>query len=164
MRSRILLAGEFVGFVTIMCLHLVSCFLYLVSMPIVSYMFWPNPEAATYDNPKVIALFAVCVAFIILSVMLRMWRQRVQNPVTRRLSRSWAAAATWFGVMGLVLAVARVEQISYVSMRFWWAVWLLALIVTLVVQTKRWRSLHYQVLPQKKINDPREKYLPKRKR
>ena len=133
-------------------------------MQIVTYLLWPNPEAATYDNPKVMALLAVCAGFVLLSFVIRRWRLHVSNPVTRRLSKSWSSAALWFGLVGLVLAVARVEQISYISMRLWWAVWLLCLILVLVVQTRRWRALHYQVLPKEKTNDPREKYLPKKKK
>lgn len=133
-------------------------------MPIVTYLLWPNPEAVPYDNPKVMALLVVCVAFIVLSFVLKRWRMRVGNPITRRLSKSWAGAAIWFGAVGLVLAVARVEQISYISMRLWWAVWLLALIFTVFVQAKRWRAMHYEVLPKERVNDPREKYLPKRKK
>ncbi|TSC98269.1 MAG: hypothetical protein Greene101449_967 [Candidatus Peregrinibacteria bacterium Greene1014_49] len=133
-------------------------------MPLVSYLFWPNPEATTYDNPKVMVLLGICAVLVLLSIALRRWRQRSDNPITRRLSRNWASAAMWFGVVGLILAIARVEQISYISMRFWWAVWLLVLILVSVAQGKRWRSLHYQVLPKEKVNDPREKYLPKRKK
>lgn len=138
--------------------------MYLSPIPLVSYLFWPNPEAASYDNPKVMALLGLCAALIVLSVVIRRWRLSVENPVTRRLSRGWASAAIWFGVVGIVLAVARVEQISYISMRFWWAVWLFALVLMLFVQGRRWRTLHYQVLPKEKMNDPREKYLPKRKK
>ena len=133
-------------------------------MSFITYLLWPNPEAATYDNPKVIVLFCICAVLVVLSVIIRRWRLHVQNPITRRLSRSWASATLWFGLTGLILAVARVEQISYISMRVWWAVWLLAIVLMFFVQWKRWRTMHYSVLPREKIDDPREKYLPKRKR
>ena len=133
-------------------------------MSIVTYLLWPNPEAVPYDNPKVMALLALCAAFIVLSFVVRRWRLRLQNTVTRRLSKSWPGALIWFGAVGLVLAVARVEQISYISMRLWWGVWLLALLFMVFVQWKRWRTMHYEVLPKEKVNDPREKYLPKRKK
>lgn len=133
-------------------------------MSTVSYLFWPNPQAATYGNPKVMALLGMCAAFLILSVIIRRWRRHVQNPVTYRLSRSWAAASVWFGAVGLVLAVARVEQISYISMRVWWGVWLVAILLTVFLQWKRWRAMHYKVLPKERVDDPREKYLPKRKK
>lgn len=133
-------------------------------MSIVTYLLWPNPESVPYSNPKVMALLGICAAFVVLSFAVRRWRLHLSNPVTKRLSKSWASATAWFGIVGLVLAVARVEQISYVSMRLWWGVWLLALLFTVFVQAKRWRAMHYQVLPKEKMNDPREKYLPKRKK
>ena len=133
-------------------------------MSIVTYLLWPNPEAPGYDNPKVMALLTICAAFVVLSMVLRTWRLHMHNPVTKRLSRSWSSAALWFGLVGLVLAVARVEQISYISMRLWWGVWLLILVLVLVTQIRRWRAMHYQIVPKQKVNDPREKYLPKKRK
>lgn len=129
-----------------------------------TYLFWPHPEAATYDNPKVIALLLVCVALILLGFGIRRWRLAVRNPITRRLSRSWISAAMALGLTGIVLCVARVEQISYISMRFWWLVWVLSFVLVFAVQWRRWRALHYEVLPRAETEDPREKYLPKRKK
>ena len=129
-----------------------------------SYLFWPNPQATTYDNPKVMAILVMCGLFVVASFVLSRWRRTKGNPVTRRLARSWPAAFVWFGVIGFILAIARVEQISYISMRVWWIVWALAAGLFAYAQWRRWRTMHYEVLPANHINDPREKYLPKRKK
>jgi hypothetical protein len=129
-----------------------------------SYIFWPNPQATTYDNPKVLALLALCGLMIALGFAISFWRKQKGNPVTRRLTRSWPAACIWFGGIGLVLLIARVEQISYISMRVWWMVWAAALLLYVYVQFRRWRMMHYEVLPTHRMSDPREKYLPKRKK
>ena len=133
-------------------------------MQFLVYLFWPNPGSASYDNPKVIALLAFCTFLIVLSFALRMWRKRQQNTVLRRLSRSWAAASFWFGVIGLVLAVSRVELIQYIAMRVWWFLWLLSGIAYIAMQIKLYRMRYYEVLPSMRINDPREKYLPHAKK
>jgi FtsH-binding integral membrane protein len=128
-----------------------------------SYIFWPNPQATTYDNPKVLALFAVCASMVVLSLIIRVWRRKLGNTVTRRLTRSWPSALLWFAGVALVLVVARVEQISYISMRMWWIVWAVALLFFVYGQMRRWKAMHYEVLPQQRVDDPRAKYLPKKK-
>jgi uncharacterized membrane protein YfcA len=138
--------------------------LYRKPMSALTYLFWPNPANATYDNPKVVAILVFCAVLVLGSFVIRRWRSSSQNPVTRKLSKSWASASMTFGVIGAVFAVARVEQISYVSMRAWVLVWVLSLVAYLLLQARRWRKLHYEVMPQQSINDPREKYLPKRKK
>ena len=133
-------------------------------MPLFSYLFYPNPGNATYESPKVLILFAVCFGLVVCSFALRVWRGRLQNPVTKRLSRSWSSACLWFSVIGLVLIISRVEQISYVSMRFLWVLWAIVLLFYLFIQVKQFRARHYEQLPKETVEDPREKYLPKRKR
>lgn len=132
-------------------------------MWIFSYLFWPNPEATTYDNSKVMMLLILCGSLVLLSFLLSFWRRRVRNPVTKRLSRTWASAAFWFGVTGLLFIVSRVEGISFLSMRFWWIVWALSVLFYLFVQLRLFRARHYTILPKERIDDPREKYLPRKK-
>lgn len=134
-------------------------------MSFFTYLFWPNPGNATYGSPKALALLAICILLIVAGVALRQWRRKLQNPVTKKLSRSWPAAAFWFGIVGLFLVVVRVEEISYVSMRFWWLVWAIILVVYLFIQAKLFRARHYRVLPREGVEaDPMEKYLPKKKK
>ncbi|MBM3227986.1 hypothetical protein FJZ27_03975 [Candidatus Peribacteria bacterium] len=129
-----------------------------------SYLFWPNPQATSYDSPKVVAILVACAAMVALSFAVRSWRVRQTNPVTKRLSRGWSAALLLFAGFALVFVVARVEGISFVSMRVWWIVWAVALVFVLLAQVRRWRAMHYEVLPSSSIHDPREKYLPKKKK
>lgn len=129
-----------------------------------TYLFWPNPPASTYDHPQIVALLVLCISLLFLSFGMRRWRSLVSNAVTRRLTRSWSSLFLWFGLIGLVLVVARVERIQYISMRFWWIVWGIAAILSLLVQVRQWRSKHYEILPVQHASDPRDKYLPQRKR
>ena len=130
-----------------------------------TYIFYPNPGNATLTSPKALTLIIICGLMVIASFGIKFWRGRLKNPVTKRLSRSWARASFWFGVIGLILAYSRIESISYVSMRLWWIVWLGALIFYLFVQYKLFRARHYEVLPKEKAEeDPREKYLPRKKK
>lgn len=128
------------------------------------YLFWPNPGNATYENPKALALLVVCGLLVAASIAVRVWRRRIAGALLRKFSRSWARASLWFGVSGLVLTVARVEQIQYLSMRFLWVLWLLAGLLTVVLQVRLFRARYYRILPTAHIEDPRDRYLPKRKR
>ena len=135
----------------------------LFSDPLV-YIFYPNPANASWDSPKALALLIVCGALVLGSFWVKHWRKSLENPVTKKLSRSWSRSAFWFGLTGLFLVLARLETISYVSMRLWWFFWGGALILYLGVQLRLYRARHYEVLPTEKDVDPRQQYLPKRKK
>ncbi|MBI5156010.1 hypothetical protein HZA45_01910 [Candidatus Peregrinibacteria bacterium] len=127
------------------------------------YLFWPNPANAYYDSPKAMALLIVCGVLILASFGISFWRRRTHDGILRKLSRSWSVAAFWFGLTGLVLVIARAEQIQFVSMRFLWVLWLLAAALYLAFQIRLFRARYYQVLPTVTKEDPMGKYLPKKK-
>ncbi len=129
----------------------------------VVYLLWPNPGNLSYASPKVQVLLAACAVLIVLSFALRFWRRGMQNPVTKRLSRSWPSAAFWFGITGLVMTVSRVEMVSFLAMRLLWVIWLLILGLYLFIQVRIFRVRHYQPLPREHSEDPRDKYLPHKK-
>jgi hypothetical protein len=129
-----------------------------------SYLFEVNPGGATYAKPSMLILLGISGACILASIILRFWRRRLENPGTKRLSRSWAGTAFWFGVAGLLLVLARVEEIQFLAMRFLWIVWALAAVLYVFFQVRQFRVRHFQILPSAVRDDPREKYLPQRKK
>jgi len=129
-----------------------------------TYIFWPNPGNAAYTSPKALALIILCVAFVVLSFVLPRLRARWQNPQLKKISGSWAAACGWFGWSGLVLVIARVEEIQYVGMRFLWVLWIAALLTYLFVQYKIYRAKYYEILPSRPTVDARAEYMPRRKK
>ena len=128
------------------------------------YIFWPHPPHAAFFSVKVQIAFWICVAFVAVSVALRLWRNGIKNSVTKKLSKSWASTLQWYGLIGIVLVVARVVEAQYIAMRLWWIVWLVSLCVYVFVQVRMWRSRHYEIIPSKTVSDPRDPYLPSRKR
>ena len=133
-------------------------------MNIVTYIFWPNPGNTSYDNPKVMLALLVGVGLIIISIGLRFWRKRHSNAITKRLGRSWRNACLWFGIVALMWTVSRVEMISYLSMRLWWIVWVAAIAAYVWFQLKSFKAKHYETLPSEIADDPRGKYLPRKKK
>lgn len=129
-----------------------------------TYVFWPNPGNADYASPKAFALIILCAALVVLSFVLPRLRARWQNTQMKKISGSWAAACGWFGWSGLVLVIARVEEIQYLAMRFLWVLWGVALLAYLFVQYKVYRTKYYEVIPSRPTVDARAEYLPKRKK
>ncbi|MDD5026479.1 MAG: hypothetical protein PHH13_03850 [Candidatus Peribacteraceae bacterium] len=133
-------------------------------MPLLSYLFWPNPGGASYDNPKVVAIFVICGVLVLLSFTLKFWRRGLVNPVLKRLSRSWSSTCLWFGIVGIVLAVSRVEQVQFVSMRLWWLIWGLSALAYIVFQVFSFKNRYYATIPTQVSQDIRDKYLPHKKK
>lgn len=132
-------------------------------MNALSYLFWPNPGVAAYSDPMPLAAFAVCGVLLLLSLVLRILRKRAHSWSIRRFAQSFDRVTLWFGIVGLLLVVARVEGMQYLAMRFWWVVWGGSLLSCSVVQLRRLRFLGYEVISSAAPPDPREKYLPRRK-
>ena len=130
-----------------------------------TYWFYPNPGSATYGSPKVMALLVLFVLLLVGSFLVSLWRSRLRNPLTRKLSRTWPAGMRWFGGIALLLIVARVEQVQFLAMRGLWVVWAVAVLAFIVFQYRLWRLRHYSVVtPEEQETDPRLKYLPRRRR
>lgn len=133
-------------------------------MEFLTYLFWPNPANAEYTSPKAIALIVACLVLIVASFVLPRWRARMHDVQLKKVSRSWATACGWFGWTGLFLVIARVEEFQYLSMRFLWVVWGLALLAYLFFQVRIYRGRYYEVIPNRPTADARAEYLPKRKK
>lgn len=132
-------------------------------MQFLSYLFWPNLPTSSYSHPKVLVMLVVCLGLMVGSFFLGLWRTK-QQPITKKLSRTWASAAFWIGLVGAFLIVSRVEGIQFFSMRFLWVLWALAIAVYVILQIRIFRSRHYEVLPTERVEDPRGKYLPGKKK
>src|SRR3989344_4807980 len=124
-------------------------------------LFHPHPPAVDYSNPRVVVLLLVMLLLLVASSGIRFWHKRLANPVTKKLARSWSSTLLWFGIVGVVLVVSRAEDVLFLSMRFLWVLWLAALLLYAAFQAKQFRTRHYEVLPKQRVEDPREKYLPK---
>lgn len=129
-----------------------------------SYWFYPNPGATSYENPKVIALLLLGVVLFLSSFLVRAIVRRSQNPVLVRLARSWPSALRWFGGTAVVLTVVRVETIQFLSMRALWIVWGGALLLYFVVQWRIFRFHYYTTQRRAPLQDPRDPYLPRSKK
>lgn len=131
---------------------------------ILSYLFWPNPGNTSYADPKITIALLVCALLLIGSYLVKRWRSRNPNPMTRKLSRTWATAMFWFAVTAMIMIVSRVEEIQFLAMRFLWMLWAGAIAAYLFIQMRIYQTRHYTVLPKEAIEDPRDKYLPKRRK
>jgi hypothetical protein len=121
----------------------------------------PNPGGWSYDDTIVIALLLGALVLIVGSFIVRRIASRAQSGVMRKSLRTSATAMLWFGIVAIVLTVARVEQIQFLAAQILWVVWGLAVIITIAIQVRMTRSRYAEVLPRAGANSEREKYLPK---
>ncbi len=126
-----------------------------------SYWFYPNPGNADYTSPKVMVLLLVLAALFLFSFMLSRWRKRHPNSVTKKLTRTWPGMMRALAIIGLVLVVCRVEEIQFFAMRALWLLWLMAFVAYALFQLWMWRKRHYTIVRTERVEDPRDKYLPK---
>lgn len=129
-----------------------------------SHWFWPNPGGWHYNDIKVQLVLGACVAMIALSFLLRVWRSRQKNAMTRSISASWSGTVLAFGIVALVMTISRIETIQFFSMRALWLLWALCLGLYVLAQVLNYRNRHYVVLDRKRTVDERDKYLPRKKR
>ncbi len=129
-----------------------------------SYWLYPNNGTALYTNPKILTILIFCGALVILSFTISFWRRRMKNPMTVKLSRSWASAAFWFAIVGVLLTVSRAEGVLFLSMRILPLLWALSMVLYIVLQIFQFRTRHYTVVRTKHSHDARDKYLPGKKR
>jgi len=133
-------------------------------MPFFSYLFDPFPSAPAYSDMQAWPFLLVSLGLLIASFFLSRWSRNNPNPVTKKLTKSWPKAAFIFGFVALILVVSRVEAIQYIAMRFWWVVWAVLGVLYVTLQYRVFQARHYQVLKSEHVDDPREKYLPKRRK
>lgn len=133
-------------------------------MNILRYLIQPHPYPAAYTSPMVMTMGVILLLLFVASIAIRFWRRGLANAVTRSLSRSWAGACFWFAAVGVVLLVARTEEVLFLSMPLLWVVWFGSFVAFVILQIRLFLARHYQVLPRQRVEDPREKYLPKQKK
>lgn len=133
-------------------------------MSFLSYVFDPFPPMEPYGSSQTMPFLILSLGLIVAAFILSAWRKRTANVVTKKLSRAWPTAAGLFGGIGLILVISRAENIQYISMRFWWIVWFALGSLFVYLQYRVFKARHYEVLPTEHVSDPRDKYLPKKKK
>ncbi len=131
---------------------------------LLKYIFHPNPGFSSYTTTSMMTLLIICTLLLLGSFAVRYWRTGLKNPITKKLSRSWPAFMFTMSLIGFVLVVSRVEGIQFLAMRFLWALWLLTVVVYAFLQYRLFNAKHYEVLPTQRVDDPRDRYLPKKRR
>ena len=64
------------------------------------------------------------------------------------------------GIIGVALAIARVENIQFFAMRAIWGLWGLVFVSFVLFQAWYFKKKHYKVVKKEKVFDARDEYLP----
>lgn len=129
--------------------------------PLITPSFWfalsPQPPVALVSK----IAFAVLVAFVVASLVLRVLRRRTEDKLKRVLLARTASMLVWMGCLGLVLAFCRFEQISFFGARFWSFFWLVGLIIWIVSVVRFARKDMPRMRGENARVKENAKYLPK---
>jgi hypothetical protein len=68
----------------------------------------------------------------------------------------------WLGGVGILLVISRAEDIQFLSIRAFWVLWVAWGVLFVIFQAWKFRLKHYTILPKEYVEDPRDKYLPKK--
>src|SRR3989338_8152624 len=115
-------------------------------MSFLSYIFWPNPGNADYTSPKVLLVFFLCIVLLLCALVVPRFPVPASSQL-RRFRSSLVRSCGLFGGIGLFLIVARVEEIQYIAMRFWWFLWGISFFVYVFFLWRVYQRSSYAVLP-----------------
>ncbi|MBT3834835.1 hypothetical protein HOF56_01155 [Candidatus Peribacteria bacterium] len=130
----------------------------------IEYWLYPNPGNADYTNLKALAVLSICLVLIVGSFAISRWRKDMDNSVTKKLTKGWSGKMRLFAFAGIFLVICRVEEIQFFAMRSLLLVWGIALTLYVVFQAWWFRKKNYKIVKKKKISDPRDAYLPGKKK
>lgn len=127
-----------------------------------SYYFAPYPNP-NFQFSKI--TLAICALILVAGIALIFFRKKMGSSKQQKWIRLYGKRLVNMGILGLALLFFREVGIPYFSMRIWWVVWLILLIAFSVLAVKHAIKAKNQVTVVKpKAEDPRTKYLPKRKK
>ncbi len=119
--------------------------------------------AHDYSSTGVASLLAVGVLLLVLSSVVRRKRRSFQGTV-KALSKTWPSALLLFGAVGVALGVCRAEGVPFFSMPLLAVLWAILLVVVASLHVFLYRKRSYTIIPSQKTIDPREQFLPKRRK
>lgn len=126
-------------------------------------IFTLQPGSVSYGHPMAAAILcASLLAFAVGAVVRR--RQHSATGYARQGLKAWGTLLFVFGVIGVMLGVSRAENIVFLAMPFLQILWALLLAVSSVIHLSLLRKRSYTILPSARVVDPRDEYLPKKRR
>lgn len=129
-----------------------------------SYYFSPFPSSNFHYSKLTLAL---CLAVLAIGIVLIIVRKKMKKAGQTKWMGKYGSTLIGLGIAALGLLFFRETGVPYLSMRLWWVIWLLWLLFSsfkaIRMQQKMKKFTPALNLSTKK-EDPREKYLPKKKR
>lgn len=108
--------------------------------------------------------WGLCVAGAVLLLLSSVVRRMKFPSSVRGATRTWPALLLAYGVTGILLGVSAAEGVTFFAMPALAALWALLLIVTTVLHALFWKKRSYVIVPQERRPDPRDAYLPGKRR
>lgn len=115
-----------------------------------------TPSIANLDQLLVFVIASgLILIFVLLLVAYKLLRKSLTPPENKLINKIiWYLI--WFGPLGLALVLFRYVGIVFLSARFWWVIWLLAIFVVAWLLFKEYKKLD-------KLNEQYQTYLVKKR-
>lgn len=138
----------------------------ITNISFLTFGYWFFTPAVASLNHWTMALAAAVSTLLLILVLVivgvKILNSRLTPPQQKFLTKvAWSLAA--FGPLGWVLILSRLSGVVFFSARFWWILWVAALIATLV-----WLYRGYKKLPTQQAQyesyQLKKRYFPKKKK
>lgn len=126
------------------------------------YYFNPYPGSG-FQFSKII--LAGCLVVFLLGIFILFYRKKKAQPRHKKWIQTYGKRIINMAIVALGLLFVREVGIPYFSMRLWWGIWAIMLLIFSFMALKQFRKANRLTLEIKpKAQDPRAKYLPKKKK
>ena len=127
-----------------------------------SYWF-SSPEAASLASLYFLEILST-VVFIIPLIILGFRLARNLTPPVQKFLNKIVLYSIWFGPVGWLLISFRVLGVVFLSARFWWVLWFLALAFAGFILYRNYKNEFAFSVKRYQAYQLKKKYLPKRKK
>src|SRR3990167_9246107 len=108
----------------------------------------PGPLQSGFGEGLLIGLPVFCMVLAIVAVVV--YAQKAKAPMVKKLAGSFIRFGLTLGIFGFTLLFFRTQEIPFLAMRFFWALWILGGIVWAVFLIRRGIGIPQQLNVHKK--------------
>lgn len=111
-----------------------------------------------------LVMFIFAGVLIVIASLIKTYSQKTEDKILKKMIKTYPAKFFWFGIVAILLTVARLENITFFSMRFFWIVYFGLLIYIIVTNIKTFYREYPRKVKQSLSHKGKNKYLPTQKK
>lgn len=146
----------------LLIIHPFFYFLFLMYIPnfSLSNLFQTNPSTDFVLWQWTVGIgLGLLVVSGIFSLLRKTW-----SPVIKKMTKGYAKTLRWIGFSMLILTGLRLQGIPYFSMRIWWIVLFIVILLYIIREIRHWSRDYSTRVEQKEKKTIEKKYVPGKKK